>query len=765
LGWWERVELTRPRGALKIAQRYVAGERVPAWGEGRSQFKFGGPQGVLRARYGEVISMMRRSQLALMALFVLVFPLGLSSQSGNSSRAEISPGTAGGGCGGGSGAGSLTGGDQKGLGFDLSNLDRSASPCADFYQFAEGGWMKNNPIPPAYSRWGSFNILANHNEGTLREILEEAAKDKSAKPGSNRQKIGDFYASCMDETQIESAGLKPLAPEFERIAAIKDAASLQAEVARLQVEGVNAIFGAGSEQDLKDSDRMIAGAEQGGLGLLDRDYYTRDDDKSKELRAQYVQHMTNMFKLMGDDDAKAGAEAKTVMEIETSLAKVSMTRVDRRDPEKNYHRMSVAEFRALAPNISWGEYFKEIGAPPVQEVNVHQPEFFKEVNAEWTSLPPADWKVYLRWHLVHAVARQLPAKFVEENFNFYGKTLTGTKEILPRWRRCVQATDGELGEALGQVYVERAFPPEAKAKATIMVRNLMAALREDLSTLDWMSAATREQAIKKLDAIRLKIGYPDKWRDYSAFRVDRGAFVENALRGNENDTAYDLAKIGKPVDRGVFDMTPPTVNAYYNSNRNEIVFPAGILQPPFYDPNRDDAMNYGGIGAAIGHELTHGFDDQGSKFDAAGNLKNWWTPEDKKNFEARGECIVKQFDGFVVEPGLNQNGKLVEGESIADLGGMTIAYAAFRKTLEGKGEPAAIDGFTADQRFFLGWAQTWAGNTRAEFARVMVNTNPHPLDRFRVNGPLSNMPAFAKAFECSANSAMIRLEGQRCRIW
>ena len=669
------------------------------------------------------------------------------------------------GCAGGSVGDFAAGGDQKGLGFDLSNLDRSASPCTDFYQFAEGGWMKNNPIPAAYSRWGSFNILANHNEDTLRQILEEAAKDKNAKPGSNWQKIGDFYASCMDEAQIESAGLKPLESEFQRIAAIKDAASLQAEVARLQVEGVDAIFGAGSEQDYKDSNRMIAGIEQGGLGLLDRDYYTREDDKSKELRAQYVQHVTNIFKLMGDDDAKAAAEAKTVMEVETSLAKASMTRVDRRDPDKTYHLMSVKELQALAPNVSWAEYFKEIGGPAVGDVNVNQPDYFKEVNSAWVGVPLSDWKVYLRWQLIHETARQLPAKFVDENFNFYGQTLTGTKEILPRWRRCVQATDKELGEALGQFYVERAFPPEAKAKATLMVRNIMAALREDLATLDWMSPATREQAIKKLDAIRLKIGYPEKWRDYSAFRVDRGPYVENALHGNENETAFDLAKIGKPVDRGVFNMTPSTVNAYYQANRNEIVFPAGILQPPFYDPNRDDAMNYGSIGAAIGHELTHGFDDQGSKFDAAGNLKDWWTPEDKKNFEARGECIVKQFDGYVVEPGLNQNGKLVEGESIADLGGLTISYIAFRRTLEGKAEPASIDGFTADQRFFLGWAQSWAGNTRAEFARVLVNTNPHPLDRFRVNGPLSNMPAFTKAFDCSTNSLMIRPEGQRCRIW
>ena len=655
--------------------------------------------------------------------------------------------------------------DSKGHGFDLANLDRSISPCADFYQFAAGGWMKNNPIPAAYPRWGSFTILQEHNQDVLRSILEEAAKETAATPGSNRQKIGDFYSSCMDESQIEAAGLKPLQSEFEQIAQIKDSASMQAEVARLQKEGANAIFGVGSIQDFKDSSQMIAAAAQGGLGMPDRDYYTRDDDKSKQMRADYVQHVTNMFKLLGDSDSAAAAEAKTVMAIETRLANASMKRVDLRDPDKLYHKMPVADLRALAPSVNWEGFFQQVGMPAVTEINVNQPDFFKEVSAAWTAVPIADWQTYLRWQLVHTLAASMPAKFVEENFNFYGKTLTGTKEMLPRWRRCVQATDNHLGEALGQFYVERAFPPEAKAKALGMVKNLMAALHDDLSTLDWMSPATREQAIKKLSAIQLKIGYPDKWRDYSGYRVDRGSYVENTIRGNDFNTAYDLGKIGKPVDRGVWGMTPPTVNAYYNSLRNEIVFPAGILQPPFYDPNRDDAMNYGGMGAVIGHELTHGFDDQGSKFDALGNRKDWWAPDDLKNFQARGECVVKQFDSFEVEPGLHENGKLVEGESIADLGGLTIAYAALQKTLEGKPAPAPIDGFTADQRFFLAWAQVWEGNTRAEFARVIVNTNPHPLDQFRVNGPMGNMPAFAKAFSCGADSKMVRGAETRCRIW
>jgi putative endopeptidase len=704
--------------------------------------------------------MMRFIQMVFVGALLLAISAGASAQKVESVADTVVSSSRYSGCGGFSGSA-----DQGGHGFDLANLDRSISPCDDFFHFAAGGWIKNNPIPPAYSRWGSFTILRDHNEDVLHTILEEAAKDNKATAGSNWQKVGDFYASCMDESQIESAGLKPLDAEFKRIADVKDVATLQAEIARLQRTGVNAVFGFGSEPDFKNSAQMIAGVAQGGLGLPDRDYYTRDQEKDKQLREAYLLHVTNMFKLLGDESQTAAAEAKTVISVETSLANASMHRVDLRDPDKIYHKMPVAKLRELAPNVAWESFFKEVGAPTVTEINVGQPDFFAAVNTALTSVSLDDWKAYMRWHLIHSVAAALPAKFVEENFNFYGKTLEGQKEMLPRWRRCVESTDRQLGEALGQIYVQRAFPPEAKARALAMVKNLIAALHEDLSTLDWMGPATREQALKKLVAIQLKIGYPDKWRDYSGFRVDRGAYVENVRRGNDFENAYDVGKIGKPMNRAEWTMTPPTVNAYYNPLRNEIVFPAGILQPPFYDPNRDDAMNYGAMGAVIGHELTHGFDDQGSKFDAQGNLKNWWTEEDLKNFEARGQCIVKQFDGFVVEPGLNENGKLVEGESIADLGGLTIAQNALQKSLEGKPSPAAIDGFTVDQRFFLGWAQVWAGSTRPERMRVIVNTDPHPVDRFRVNGPMSNIPAFAKAFGCNSNSEMVRPEAQRCRIW
>jgi putative endopeptidase len=712
------------------------------------------------ARRNEDILMIRRIRLAALALALLALPFAVAAQTEDSSRSTIAPETTSGGCRALPGAA-----ESQSHGFDLANLDRSVNPCDDFFKFAGGGWVKSHPIPAAYPRWGTFDQLRDSNEEVLHQILEKAATDKSAAPGSNLQKIGDFYASCMNEAAIETAGAKPLNAEFERIADLKNTAELQTEVARLQRAGVPALFRFNSTQDYKDSAQVIADARQGGLGLPDRDYYTKDDEKSQKLRAGYLQHVTNMFALLGDGERAAAAEAKTVMDIETSLAKASMTRVQTRDPDATYHKMQVADFSAMTPHFSWASFLDEVGSPSVSAINVAQPDFFKEMDAAITSVPLDDWKIYLRWQVIHSAAPSLSSPFVDENFNFYGRTLQGTTELLPRWRRCVEFTDQQLGEALGQFYVERAFPPEARAKAQAMVRNLMAALRDDLSTLDWMSPETRKQAIVKLDAIQIKIGYPDKWRDYSSYSVDRDHYVENVRRGRTFAVAYDISKIGKPVDRTEWGMTPPTVNAYYSPSMNEIVFPAGILQPPFYDPNRDEAMNYGGVGAVIGHEMTHGFDDEGAKFDAQGNLKNWWTAEDLKNFKARGDCIEKQFDGFEVEPGLHENGKLVEGESIADLGGLTIAHAAFEKSLEGKPAPPAIDGFTPDQRFFLAFAQIWAGSFRPEYGRMIVATNPHPLNNFRANGPVSNMPSFAKAWGCGADSPMVRPEALRCRIW
>jgi putative endopeptidase len=650
-------------------------------------------------------------------------------------------------------------------GFDPADFDHSVAPCDDFYEFTAGGWMKNNPIPADRSSWSTFGKLRAANEDALHGILEDAAAHKSADAGSNQQKISDFYASCMDETQAESVGAKPLDPEFKRIAAIKDIPSLQAEIAHLQRMGVDLAFGFGSTQDYKDSTQVIFAAGQGGLGMPDRQYYLDDDDRSKTLRAGYVQHVTNMFKLLGDRDATAAAEAKVVVDMETTFAKAATERALLRDPERNYHMMTLVELSDITPHFSWPAYFQQIGAPSVTQVDVAQPDAMKAVDASLASVSLDDWKTYLRWHLIHNAAPTLSKKFVDENFDFFSRQLSGTKEILPRWRRCVQTTDGELGEALGQLYVQKYFPPEAKAQAITIIHNLMAALRDDLQNLDWMSPETRVQALHKLDKMNLKIGYPDKWRDYSAFNVDRGPYVENVTRGDTFEVARDLNKIGKPVDKTEWGMTPPTVNAYYTPLHNEIVFPAGILQPPFFDPKATDAFNYGSMGSVIGHEMTHGFDDQGSQFDADGNLKNWWTPDDLKNFKDRGDCIAKEFDAFEVEPGLHGNGKLEEGETIADLGGLVIAYAAYQKSLAGKPAPPSVDGFNSDQQFFLGFAAHWAANYRPESARLQAKTDPHPLDQFRVVGALQNVPEFAKAWGCAPDSKMVRAGEMRCRIW
>jgi putative endopeptidase len=649
-------------------------------------------------------------------------------------------------------------------GFDSSDLDTTCKACDSFFQFATGGWRAHNPIQPAYPSWGRFNALQERNQEVLRKILETAAASKSA-PGPIDQKIGDFYASCMDEKHIEAQGTRPLQPEFDRIAKISSLPQLEDEVSLLHDEGVGVLFYFGSGQDDKDSTQVIGQAGQGGIGLPDRDYYTKDDDKSKQIRAQYVQHIAKMLQLAGDAPATAAAEANTVMAIETQIAKQSKTRVERRNPEDNYHKMTPAELQALTPDFSWQSYLRDIGFPDVREVNVGQPEFFQALDKQLTSVPLADWKTYLRWHVIHASVRALPSKFVNEDFDFYGRTLTGTKELQPRWRRCSGSTDRDLGEALGQKYVAQAFPPEAKEQARQMVQNLVVALRADIATLPWMSPETRQQALAKLSAMNLKIGYPDKWRDYSSYQVVRNSYFENIERGSAFEFHRELAEIGKPVDRTEWGMTPPTVNAYYDPQMNEIVFPAGILQPPFFDPQADPALNYGGMGAVIGHEMTHGFDDQGSKYDAQGNLRNWWTPEDLKNFQARAACVEKQFDGYVVADDLHENGKLVLGESIADLGGLTIAHMAFETELAAKPAPKMVHGFTQEQLFFLGFARIWGTSARPEYERMTVTVDPHPLPRFRVNGPLSNMPEFQAAFSCQAGDAMVRPADARCKIW
>ena len=652
-------------------------------------------------------------------------------------------------------------------GFDPANMcTTTCKACDDFYQYANGGWIAKTEIPPAFSTWGITSPLGEKNRAVMRQILEDAGKNTKAPAGSNEQKIGDFYATCMDEARIEATGAKPLEKELAAINNMKSMKELPAMLAHLHRMGVSSIFNFGAQQDFKNSASVIASAGQGGLSLPDRDFYLKDDEKSKSTREAYVQHVTNMLKLLGDDEAKAAANAQTVMKIETQLAEVSLDRVSRRDASKQYNKMAPADLKNVMANFDWPGYLKVIKSPSFTEINVAHPNFFKRVDEMLTSVPLDDWKTYLRWHLVHDAASALSSAFVNEDFNFYGKTLNGTKELQPRWRRCVGATDQFLGEALGEVYVKKNFPPEAKARMKALVDNLLAAMREAIPTLDWMSDPTRQNALAKLNAFTVKIGYPDKWRDYSTLKIDRTSYVDNLLRGNEFSRDRNFSKMGKPVDRTEWFMSPPTINAYNNSLMNEIVFPAGILQPPYFDLSGDDALNYGAIGAVIGHEMSHGFDDQGRKFDFQGNLKDWWTEVDAKNYIDRATCVEKQFSGFRVEEvGLNQNGKLVLGESIGDLSGLRLSWLAFQKSMQGKPRPANIDGFTPEQRFFLGWAQVWGRKQTPEAMRQQILTDSHPLGRFRTNGPLSNMPQFAEAFNCKAGDAMVRPPAERCQVW
>lgn len=662
------------------------------------------------------------------------------------------------------------------LALDPRNMDTSVKPGDDFYEYANGGWLKNNPVPPEYSRWGSFNELIEKNNDALHQIADKAAQLSSkieSKPKIEKaadadvQKVGDFYASGMNENEIDSAGIKPLQDEMNRIDAIKTRDDLAKEIGHLHSLGVNALFGFTSGQDDKNSAMVIAQAYQGGLGLPDRDYYTKTDDASKKLRAAYVDHLTKVFTLLGDSQQDAAAHARTVMNIETSLAKPARTRVELRDPQKNYNKMTKADLQKLMPNFKWDEYLKGLEVTDPGSINVGQPDFFKAANDVFKTVSLGDWKTYLRWNLAHDAAPALTKNFVDENFDFYAKTLTGAQKLKPRWKRVVSKTDEELGEAIGKLYVAENFPPEAKKRALEMVNNLRAALGERIKTLDWMDDATKEQALKKLAAFNVKIGYPDKWRDYSALKIDRGPYVLNVKRSDEFEVAREMKKIGKPVDRSEWGMSPPTVNAYYNPNLNEIVFPAGILQPPFFNADADDAVNYGGMGAVIGHEMTHGFDDQGRQYDATGNLRDWWTPASAKAFKERAKAVIAQYSAYEPLPGLHINGELTQGENIADIGGLKIAYAAFKKAQAQHPEDAEkkIDGLTPDQRFFLAWAQIWRANQRDEETKLRLNTDPHSPGRFRTIGPLSNMPDFQKAFSLPDDSKMVRPAAERANIW
>ena len=647
---------------------------------------------------------------------------------------------------------------------DPVNMDLSVQPCIDFYQYANGAWLKRNPIPPEFSRWGSFQILAEKNTVVLKGILEEAARNKGAAQGTNSQKIGDFYSTGMDTATIEALGWKQIEADLNRIATIKNVAGIQEELARFHMAGVGGVFGLFANQDQKNSTQVVAHLGQGGLGLPDRDYYVSDDPKLKQNREDYVTHMTAMFKLLGDEEADAAMAAKTVLAFETRLAKASFTRVERRDPEKNYNKMTQGQLEVMAPEFDWKQFFVAVGLTDPGDVVVGQPPFFKEVSAMLKDVPLKDWKTYLRWRLVNSAANALSSAFVNESFRFNGTILTGTKELQPRWKRISQVINGAMGEALGELYVARAFSPQAKARAKEMVNNLLASMKEHIQTLDWMDETTRAAALKKLSTFNVKIGYPDKWRDYSGLIIDRTSYLANLRRAAEFNFRYNISKIGKPVDPTEWGMTPPTVNAYYSATRNEIVFPAGILQPPFFNPDADDAVNYGGMGAVIGHEISHGFDDQGSKYDADGNLKMWWTPETRKKFEERTNLVVKQFDNYVAIDSLHVIGKLTLGENIGDFAGLSIAYTALEKTLAGKPKQL-IDGFTPQQRFFLAWAQIWRTNSTPEALRLQVRTDSHSPARFRTNGPLSNIPGFYEAFGCAEGSPMVRPQEVRPKIW
>ncbi len=686
--------------------------------------------------------------------------------------------------------------------FSLADLDRTADPSKDFNQYVNGGWMKANPIPDEYSRWGSFSILGKRNQQIVRGILESAAHNVA--PGfiggrvdlsPEMIKIGNFYATAMDETKIHAEGIEPLQPELDRIAAIKDHAGLLEAVAHLQSIGAGTMFGFGQMQDMMDSTQVIGSARQGGLGLPDRDYYLKTDDKAKAIREAYVAHVEALLKLLGDDAAKAKDSAAKIMKLETILAQASMSRIDQRNPHNIYHPMDRKALAELNPTLNWPQYFKLVGVPDLDHINIGQPEFFKELDKQLKGVAIDDWKIYLRAHLIDAMAPYLSEPYVNEDFKF-AQVMSGAKKLQPRWQRVGAATDRALGFAVGKIFVQQNFPPESKAAVTEILHNIKAALKDDIEHLEWMSPATRTQALAKLALIEEKIGYPDQWRDYSKLEIKTDSYVQNVMRANAFERDRQIAKIGKPVDRTEWGMTPQTVNAYYNPSLNEIVFPAGILMPPFFDPSAPIAINYGAIGVVIGHEITHGFDDQGAQYDGHGNLKNWWTEEDLKKFKAATNAVSDLFGTYSVAGGDTPvQGKLVTGEAVADLGGTKLAWRAYKAksdklgselsdmqkntslgsaaltTAKGSGAETVADlakvakfpGFTSDQLFFFGFGHVWATNIRDEEARRLANTDTHPPAEFRVKGTLVNIPEFQKAFQIPDNSPMVN--PNRAVIW
>ncbi len=648
-------------------------------------------------------------------------------------------------------------------GLELTAIDRSADPCADFYQYACGNWIKNNPVPADESSWSRFNALHERNQQTLREILEDSRQHETRSPVD--QKIGGFYASCMDEAVIERRGADPLRSELERISHVSNSRQLLEEITRLHQMQVAVFFVFDSTPDPKDARLTIAEVDQGGLGLPEKDFYTRTDDKSKEIRQKYVAHIAKTFQMIGVPAPEAEKKAQRVMSLETSLAAGSLDVTSRRDPQQLIHEMPKSELAQLTPDFNFNEFFTQLRSPAFVKLNVAVPAFFKTFDTVLKTSSMSDLKDYITWQYVNASAGRLPKAFVDENFDFYGRTLSGAKELRPRWKRCVSATDGQLGEALGRKFVEKTFGEEGKQRTLDLVHGIEHEMANDLESLTWMSPATKKQALVKLHAVANKIGYPEKWRDYSQLNIVQDDYFGNWFRGNEFEGKRERDKIGKPVDRMEWGMTPPTVNAYYDPMQNNINFPAGILQPPFYSTKADDAVNYGAIGVVIGHELTHGFDDQGRQFDDAGNLKDWWQKDDEAKFNKLADCFVNEYGGFSPVKGMELNGKLTLGENTADNGGTRLAYFALMDELAKKTIPVSRkeDGYTQQQQFFLGFAQSWCENVTPEQARLWAQTDPHSPGKFRTDGVVSNLPQFDEAFGCKPGAKMYAAKG--CKVW
>jgi putative endopeptidase len=651
---------------------------------------------------------------------------------------------------------------QKGI--EAGDLDRSVDPCTDFFQYANGSWRAQNPIPPSMPRWSRRWAAGEANKDHLKAILDEVAAKSDWPKGSPERLIGDFYSSCMDVAKVDAAGVTGLQPLLAEIGAIESAADVQRTVARLHEIGVGALFGLASMPDLHDPTQVVADLSAGGLGLPDRDYYVKTEPRFVEARAKYQQYLAALFSLAGQNAQEAKAAGAAVLEFETSLAKATLDLVAQRDPKNLDHKTTVADLRKLAPHYDWNRYLDSAGLQ-VQDLNVREPRFVQEVDALIASARIAVWKAYLTGRLLDSAADMLSAPFAAESFGFKEAYLGGAKEMKPRWKRCAEETDALFGEALGRKYVERYFPPEAKARMQELVKNVLLAMGDSIEALTWMGPKTKARALEKLATFNPKIGYPDKWKDYSSVAVSRAALWPNVAAGRRFLVADDRSLIGKPVDRTRWGMSPPTSDAYYNPLLNEIVFPAGILQPPAFSVDATDAVNYGAIGVVIGHEVSHGFDDEGAQFDAQGRLSNWWTATDLQEFQKRGQCVVDQFEGYFVEPGLHHNGKLVLGESIGDLAGARIAWLAWRRSQAGKPPAPAIDGFTPEQQFFIAWGQFRGDAVRPETQRLMVQGDPHPIGKYRVIGPLSNLTDFARVFGCRPDAPMVRPPAQRCEIW